>query len=50
MLKKIREVFHVFDEVGSVSHSTAEPHHVMTTLGEKLTDAEVEEGIWDMVR
>ncbi|NXK94080.1 CALMS protein, partial [Formicarius rufipectus] len=41
--EEIREAFRVFDKDGSGSVSAAELRHVMTHLGEKLTDEEVDE-------
>ncbi|XP_037686886.1 calmodulin-1-like [Choloepus didactylus] len=43
--EEIREAFHVFDEDGNEYISAAELHHVMTNLGKKLTDKEVDERI-----
>ncbi|NXA07817.1 CALMS protein, partial [Sapayoa aenigma] len=43
--EEIREAFRVFDKDGSGYISAAELRHVMTNLGEKLTDEEVEEMI-----
>ncbi|KAI3388917.1 hypothetical protein SNEBB_006743 [Seison nebaliae] len=43
--QEIREAFRVFDKDGNGFISAAELRHVMTHLGEKLTDAEVEEMI-----
>ncbi|KAB0361663.1 hypothetical protein FD754_005819, partial [Muntiacus muntjak] len=37
--------FRVFDKDGNGYISAAELHHVMTNLGEKLTDEEVDEMI-----
>jgi Ca2+-binding EF-hand superfamily protein len=37
----IIEAFRVFDKDGNGTISAAEPRHVMTNLGEKLTDEEV---------
>jgi len=39
----IREAFKVFDREGNSFVSAAEIRHVMTNLGEKLTDAEIDE-------
>jgi len=44
-VKKIREAFRVFDKDGNGFISAAELRHVMTNLGEKLTDEEVDEMI-----
>jgi len=41
----VREAFRVFDKDGNGYISAAELKHVMTNLGEKLTDEEVEEMI-----
>ena len=43
--EEIREAFHVFDKDGNGYISSAELRHVMTNLGEKLTDDEVDEMI-----
>ncbi|XP_054980248.1 calmodulin-like [Sorex araneus] len=43
--EEIREAFRVFDKDGNGYISTAELHHIMTNLGEKLTDEEVDEMI-----
>merc|ERR1712198_726802 len=43
--EEIREAFRVFDKDGNGFISAAELRHVMTTLGEKLTDEEVDEMI-----
>ncbi|ELW54873.1 F-box only protein 47 [Tupaia chinensis] len=43
--EEIREAFHVFDKDGNGYISAAELLHVMTNLGEKLTDEEVDEMI-----
>ncbi len=40
---ELKEAFHVFDKDGDGFISAAELRHVMTTLGEKLTDEEVDE-------
>ena len=40
--EQIVETFHVFDEDGSGSISAAELKHVMTNLGEKLTEKEID--------
>ena len=42
---EIREAFRVFDKDGNGYISAAELRHVMTSLGEKLTEEEVEEMI-----
>ncbi|CAO1638113.1 unnamed protein product [Parajaminaea phylloscopi] len=43
--EEIKEAFKVFDKDGNGSISAAELRHVMTNLGEKLSDQEVEEMI-----
>jgi len=43
--EEIREAFKVFDKDGNGFISAAELRHVMTHLGEKLTDEEVDEMI-----
>ncbi|KNZ60324.1 calmodulin [Puccinia sorghi] len=43
--EEIREAFKVFDKDGNGFISAAELRHVMTNLGEKLSDQEVEEMI-----
>ena len=43
--EELREAFKVFDRDGNGSISAAELRHVMTNLGEKLTDEEVDEMI-----
>ncbi|XP_006861864.1 PREDICTED: calmodulin-like [Chrysochloris asiatica] len=43
--EEIREAFHVFDKDGSGYISAAELCHMMTNLGEKITDEEVDEMI-----
>ncbi|KAN0082579.1 hypothetical protein V8E55_008374 [Tylopilus felleus] len=43
--EEIREAFKVFDKDGNGFISAAELRHVMTNLGEKLTETEVEEMI-----
>lgn len=43
--EELREAFKVFDKDGNGYISAAELRHVMTNLGEKLTDEEVEEMI-----
>lgn len=40
---QITEAFHVFDEDGSGAISAVELKHVMTNLGEKLTDKEIDD-------
>lgn len=42
---ELREAFKVFDRDGNGLISAAELRHVMTNLGEKLTDEEVDEMI-----
>lgn len=42
ILDEIREAFKVFDKDGNGFISAAELRHVMTNLGEKLTDEEVD--------
>ncbi|XP_036076028.1 calmodulin-like [Rousettus aegyptiacus] len=42
---EIREAYHVFDKDGNGYIRATELHHVMTNLGEKLTDEEVDEMI-----
>ena len=42
---EIREAFRVFDNDGNGYVSAAELRHVMTNVGEKLTDEEVDEMI-----
>ena len=44
--EEIREAFRVFDKDGNGFISAAELRHVMTNLGEKLTDEEVDEVRW----
>uniref|UniRef100_H0VKV0 Calmodulin n=1 Tax=Cavia porcellus TaxID=10141 RepID=H0VKV0_CAVPO len=44
--EEVRKAFCVFDEYGNGYISAAELRHVMTNLGEKLTDEEVD----DMIR
>jgi calmodulin len=41
--EEIREAFKVFDKDGNGFISAAELRHVMTNLGEKLSDEEVDE-------
>lgn len=43
--EEIKEAFKVFDKDGNGYISAAELRHVMTNLGEKLTDHEVDEMI-----
>ena len=43
--EEIREAFRVFDKDGTGFISAADLRHVMTNLGEKLTDEEVDEMI-----
>lgn len=43
--EEIREAFKVFDRDGNGYISAAELRHVMTSIGEKLTDEEVDEMI-----
>ena len=43
--EEIKEAFKVFDKDGNGFISSAELRHVMTNLGEKLTDEEVDEMI-----
>ena len=43
---ELRDAFKVFDKDGSGDISAAELRHVMTNLGEKLSDEEVD----DMIR
>ncbi|KAJ8308523.1 hypothetical protein KUTeg_013397 [Tegillarca granosa] len=43
--KELREAFKVFDKDGNGYITAAELRHVMTNLGEKLTDDEVNEMI-----
>ena len=47
--EEIKEAFRVFDKDGNGFISAAELRHVMTNLGEKLTDEEVDE-IMMMIR
>ena len=52
--EEIREDFRVFDKDGNGFISAAKLRHVMTNLGEKLTDEEVDEMIrrrrWSQLR
>jgi calmodulin len=41
--EELHEAFKVFDKDGNGTISAAELRHVMTNLGEKLTDEEVDE-------
>lgn len=43
--EELREAFRVFDKDENGYISAAELHHVMTNLGEKLTEEEVDEMI-----
>ena len=43
--EEIREAFRVFDRDGTGTISAAELRHVMTNIGEKLSDQEVDEMI-----
>ena len=43
--EEIKEAFKVFDKDGNGYISAAELRHIMTNLGEKLTDEEVDEMI-----
>ena len=43
--EEIKEAFKVFDKDGNGFISAAELRHIMTNLGEKLTDEEVDEMI-----
>ena len=43
--EELQEAFKVFDKDGNGTISAAELRHVMTNLGEKLTDEEVDEMI-----
>ena len=43
--EEIREAFRVFDKDGNGFISAAELRHVMTNIGEKLSDEEVDEMI-----
>ena len=46
--EEIKEAFKVFDKDGNGYISAAELRHVMTNLGEKLSEAEVDEMIRDL--
>uniref|UniRef100_A0A8C9PU37 EF-hand domain-containing protein n=1 Tax=Spermophilus dauricus TaxID=99837 RepID=A0A8C9PU37_SPEDA len=48
--EEIREALCVFDKEGNGYINAAELHHVMTNLGEKLTDEEVDEMIGEFVQ
>ena len=41
--EEIQDSFRVFDKEGGGTISAAELRHIMTTIGEKLTDEEVDE-------
>ena len=41
--EEFKEAFRVFDKDGNGFTSAAELRHIMTTLGEKMTDAELDE-------
>merc|ERR1712070_1144256 len=41
--EEFKEAFRVFDKDGNGFTSAAELRHIMTTLGEKVTDAELDE-------
>ena len=43
--KELKEAFRVFDRNGDGSISAKDLRHIMTNLGEKLTDEEVDEMI-----
>lgn len=43
--EEVREAFRVFDRAGNGIISAAELRHIMTNLGEKLTQEEVDEMI-----
>ena len=43
--EELKEAFRVFDKDGNGFISAAELRHIMTNLGEKLTDEEVDEMI-----
>ena len=45
--EELKEAFKVFDKDGSGTISAAELRHVMLNLGEKLTDDEVDEMIFE---
>ncbi|KAF9405635.1 hypothetical protein BGZ94_003433 [Podila epigama] len=46
--EEIKEAFKVFDKDGNGFISSAELRHVLTNLGERLTDAEVDEMIHEV--
>jgi calmodulin len=46
--EEIREAFRVFDRDSNEYVNAAELKHIMTTIGEKLTDAEVNEMIQEI--
>ena len=45
--EELRQAFEVFDRDGNGFVSAAELRHVLTNLGERLTDAEVDEMIYE---